>query len=578
MTAVRTRWEFHGAAGAALALCLAVSGSGTAFAGSGMSTFVPKKGDPDSMSSGDFFKLIDKSVNKKFKDMIVVIGGCYSAGFSDSAENSAAFKSGNNFALMAATDRQCPREESGGSERGNSFVQGIVNGMYPGNNDPQKPTQPGTVTNAMDTAKVRIDRDAKDKKSEPSKPTLVTAGGGANIRLGTGATSYHAILFSGFADGQEQTCADWNDVSKTWDLLVQSGYDPKDIKVLFGNGKRAPDGSPSLLGKDGKPGKSVAAKNGESSLQCPYDKELDKAGKPTTIKYDEASYAKLKEALEALKKISDASPTEQYFIWSGSHNTTSANDLISLAPPPERPYRTPTYVSTIPAPPTENVSFTGGYVGMQVTGSQDSLQTNEYLALTGERTNHFDDSSSGVGVGVSAGYNWRPAGNNIVVGPFVSFDYLNHAVNHGFPGGAFLGTTAVWVANAGVKAGVTPSPNVYIYGLAAVALLNQDLNVNFATPASSNVNTPGVALGFGGEIRPSSLQLAGRPISLFAQYQHTWWDTARFNTPPSSPAFNYSFRRDSDTFKVGLNLYFNPPPAPAVPPAPPSYPVKALPK
>src|SRR5713226_4005166 len=85
-------------------------------------------------------------------------------------------------------------------------------------------------------------------------------------------------------------------------------------------------------------------------LQCSYDKETDKDGKPTTIKYDEASYAKLKEALEALQKAAAASPTEQYFIWSGSHNTTSANDLISLALPPERPNRTPTYVSTVPAP------------------------------------------------------------------------------------------------------------------------------------------------------------------------------------------------------------------------------------
>jgi len=126
---------------------------------------VPKKGDPDSMSANDFFKLIDKSI-PKFKDMIVVIGGCYSSGFSDSAESSKAYKSGNGFALMAATDRKCPREEAGGSERGNSFVQGIVNGMYPGNNDVQKPTQPGTVTDGMTTAKSRIERDAANKHAE----------------------------------------------------------------------------------------------------------------------------------------------------------------------------------------------------------------------------------------------------------------------------------------------------------------------------------------------------------------------------------------------------------------------------
>lgn len=184
---------------------LMLAGVQMAFADSGISTFVPKKGDPDAMSAGDFFKLIDKSVNNKFKDMIVIIGGCYSSGFSDSAENSNAYKSGKNFALLAATDRKCPREESGGSERGNSFVQGIVNGMYPGNKDANQPTLPGTVTDGLEGGKTRINRDAANKHAEAANPTSVTAGGGANIRLGRGATSYHAILFSGATANQEQT-------------------------------------------------------------------------------------------------------------------------------------------------------------------------------------------------------------------------------------------------------------------------------------------------------------------------------------------------------------------------------------
>jgi len=566
---------------AAFVFGLMLAGAQTASANSGISTFVPKKGDPDSMSANDFFKLIDKSVNKKFKDMIVIIGGCYSSGFSDSAENSNAYKSANNFALMAATDRNCPREEAGGSERGNSFVQGVINGMYPGNNDTQKPTQPGTVTDGMEGGRTRINRDAANKHAEPSTPTAVTNKGGGNIRLGTGATSYHAILFSGVSANQAQTCADWYDVSKTWDLLVQSGYDPKNIKVMFGNGKRAEDGSPALLGEDQKPAPSVSQKNQANPGQCPYDKELDKAGKATTIKYEEASYAKLKEALEALKKVADGSATEQYFIWSGAHNTTSANDLISLAPPPERPNRTPTgYVSTVPAAvpvsmTTEQVSWTGGYVGAQLSGSSGMLETNEFISETDVRSNHFEDNGSGFGAGINTGYNWRPAGGSVVVGPFASFDYLNQVINHSFfPGRMFLGTSPRWVANAGVKAGVATSPNVYLYGLAGAAFLNQDLNVNFATAASSNVTTPGVTLGAGAEFRPSSWQLLGHPISLFAQYQHTWWETAHFDRPASSLGFNYAFKPESDTFKLGVNLYFNPAQPP--PPSPRPYPVKAL--
>jgi hypothetical protein len=107
--------------------------------------------------------------------------------------------------------------------------------------------------------------------------------------------------------------------------------------------------------------------------------------------------------------------------------------------------------------------------------------------------------------------------------------------------------------------------------LAGAAFLNHDLNVNFATEAQSNVTTPGFTLGLGGEYQPSSWQLAGHPVSLFAQYQHTWWSNANFNTPTSSPAFNYAFRREDDTIKFGVNFYFGAAPAPASP----AYPVKA---
>lgn len=87
--------------------------------------------------------------------------------------------------------------------------------------------------------------------------------------------------------------------------------------------------------------------------------------------------------------------------------------------------------------------------------------------------------------------------------------------------------------------------------------------------AQSNTTTPGFTLGFGGEYQPSSLQLAGHPVSVFAQYQHTWWSNANFKMPPSSPVpINYAFRREDGTIKLGVGA------APA--PATPAYPVKAL--
>jgi hypothetical protein len=72
-----------------------------------------------------------------------------------------------------------------------------------------------------------------------------------------------------------------------------------------------------------------------------------------------------------------------------------------------------------------------------------------------------------------------------------------------------------------VKAGVGTVPGFYLYGLPGAALLNHNLNVNFATAAQSNVTTPGFTLGLGGEYQPPSWRLAGHPVSVFAQYQHT---------------------------------------------------------
>jgi hypothetical protein len=219
------------------------------------------------------------------------------------------------------------------------------------------------------------------------------------------------------------------------------------------------------------------------------------------------------------------------------------------------------------------VPGSGGYLGLELAKNTGRVRSTESLAETDLVTNQFTDSGDPLGVGVVVGYNFKPWNNSVVIGPFASFDYLNQTINHTFAGGQFLGTTTHWFINAGVKAGVVTAPGFFLYGLAGAAWLNHDLNVNFATAAQSNVTTPGFTLGVGGEYQPPSWQLAGHPVSLFAQYQHTWWDNANFNQPASSPAFNYVFRREDDTIKLGVNFYFRAAPAPV----PPAYPVKALP-
>ena len=214
-----------------------------------------------------------------------------------------------------------------------------------------------------------------------------------------------------------------------------------------------------------------------------------------------------------------------------------------------------------PCPPPQTASSTGLYLGGELAKNSGRVRSTETLAATGVLTNQFIDSGDPIGVGIVGGYNFRPWNNSVVIGPFASFDYLNQTINRNFAGGQFLGTTTRWFINAGVKAGVDVAPGFLLYGLAGAAWLNHDLNVNFAAAARSNVTTPGFTAGVGVEYAPASWRVMGMPVSVFAQYQHTWWNTAKFNTPASSPAFNYAFRRGDDTFKLGVNFYFNAPPA-----------------
>jgi hypothetical protein len=47
------------------------------------------------------------------------------------------------------------------------------------------------------------------------------------------------------------------------------------------------------------------------------------------------------------------------------------------------------------------------------------------------------------------------------------------------------------------------------------------------------------------------------PTSLSLEWQHTWWQTATFNNPASSPGFGYAFQRQDDQFLLSLNFYLS---------------------
>jgi hypothetical protein len=225
----------------------------------------------------------------------------------------------------------------------------------------------------------------------------------------------------------------------------------------------------------------------------------------------------------------------------------------------------------IPCPPPQTAASTGLYLGGELVKNSGWVRSTERFATTDVVTNQFSDRADPIGGGFLIGYKFAPWANSIVVSPFASFDFVNAPVNHTFAGGSYLGTTANFMGTFGVKAG--PQLGMFwLYGIAGVSVLNETLNVNFIPVASSKSATvAGGTIGVGAAIQPSFLQGFGLPVSVFAEYQHTWWQDANFNTPAASLFFNYNFRRQDDVVKLGFTVSLGAPPsAPA-----PSYPVKA---
>jgi hypothetical protein len=192
---------------------------------------------------------------------------------------------------------------------------------------------------------------------------------------------------------------------------------------------------------------------------------------------------------------------------------------------------------------------------IKVTG--DGHFTEQFVS-TDQITNVFNERKDPVGGGLLLGYKFN-AGGNIGVMPFLSVDFPNISVNHSFANGSFLGTTSGIVGTIGVKAG-PQIQNVWLYGIAGVSALGESLKVDFL-PVTSSTDTivPGGTIGAGFAYTLPNFS----EVSLFAEYQHTWWRAGKFNTPLASPLFDYSFARQDDVVKVGFTVSLGAPPLPA---------------
>ncbi|RXH13927.1 hypothetical protein [Bradyrhizobium guangzhouense] len=219
----------------------------------------------------------------------------------------------------------------------------------------------------------------------------------------------------------------------------------------------------------------------------------------------------------------------------------------------------------VPCPQTAQTAASGDlYIGGELVKNWGWVRSTERLAAIDVQTNQFTDRADPLGGGLLIGYKFAPWANSVIVSPFASFDFMNSPVNHTFAGGSYLGTTANFMGTFGLKVGPQLGQGVWLYGIAGVSVLNETLKINFVpTYSSQSAWVAGGTLGFGGAWKPTVLQGYGHPVSLFAEYHHTWWQDANFDTPTASPVFNYTFARQDDVVKIGFTVDLSTPPPPA---------------
>jgi hypothetical protein len=206
--------------------------------------------------------------------------------------------------------------------------------------------------------------------------------------------------------------------------------------------------------------------------------------------------------------------------------------------------------------------WTGLNLGAQVSGFAPTLNWTEMLAATGMITDRNTVlGNPGAGVGVTAAFAAAVATpiGGVIVDPFVSFDYFNHAVEQPLGGSAFLATKSNYQGTAGVKIGPPVGATGWVYGIAGASFLNETLTVaNFVSESSSrNTTVPGLTLGIGGAVQVPALSSFGHPVAISVEYEHTLWGTAHFNMPEAWVLSNYAFRRDDDVLMLGFIVFGN---------------------
>jgi hypothetical protein len=140
----------------------------------------------------------------------------------------------------------------------------------------------------------------------------------------------------------------------------------------------------------------------------------------------------------------------------------------------------------------------------------------------------------------------------MLVGPQVSFDYLNLATNHPFGGGSFLGNTINSITSVGITAGVNATPQTFVYASVGPSWIDRTQKLNFLGPTTAvDSSAPGATVGVGVQFRPS-----GWSVPLFFEVDETFVTKTSVSNP-GSQGFLYLNSSDVTTVKGGVQWEFS---------------------
>jgi hypothetical protein len=196
--------------------------------------------------------------------------------------------------------------------------------------------------------------------------------------------------------------------------------------------------------------------------------------------------------------------------------------------------------------------WSGPFVGAELLGSLDSVDTVETTAATGAAFHKFTSSGGGIGGGVDLGYNWQPPDSRFVVGVLASFDGLSNGA-----GGVFH-TNDDYAGLIEARAGYLLNPVLLWYGETGLALGQENARANLGGPTTSLSRTAtGYAIGGGFEwALPAHTLPIAAGTSLFADYQHIWWDNGTMTMPAAAPNLDFRWQRESNIVRLGVRLHF----------------------